>query len=116
MRPGRVACVLLGLIAVAAIQLGNPPVDYVLLPLLVTLLAAHIDRESGRLSRTIVRRAARLLPAHRRQDELEEWLDHIESAGEKGVQPLTRAISVAFFAAPLLAVGLRVGRPRHRSD
>ncbi|HET7416991.1 MAG TPA: hypothetical protein VFJ61_05155 [Solirubrobacterales bacterium] len=115
MRPGRVATVLAGLTLAAVTQLGTPAVDYFLLPLLVTLLATHVDRESAKLSRSIIVGASRLLPPHRRQDELDEWLDHVESAGEQGMQPLTRAITIALLSAPLLAVGLRVGRSRRRA-
>ena len=115
MRPVRVILLFLGLAAALMTQMGNPIVDYVLMPLLATLLGAHIDREGGRLARAVVRLASRLLPPHRRQSELDEWLDHVESAGEQGIQPLTRAISIAMFAAPFLAVGLRIGRSRRRS-
>jgi hypothetical protein len=114
MRPVRVILLLLGIAAVLVTQLGNPIVDYILMPLLATLLGAHIDREGGRLARAVVQIASRLIPAHRRQSELDEWLDHVESAGEQGIQPLTRAISIAFFAAPFLAVGLRIGRSSRR--
>src|ERR1044072_1373392 len=88
----------------------------VILPFVVNLAAAHIDRESGRLARSLVIRAARLLPAARRQDERDEWLDHIDSAGEHGIAPLTRALSIALVAAPLLAIGLRVGRSRRSAS
>lgn len=102
------------LAAVLVSQIGNAIVDVVLLPFVATLLAAHIDRESGRLARTLVMAAACLLPASRREEERDEWIDHVETAGEKGVLPLTRALSIAFLAAPLLAVGLRIGRARRR--
>lgn len=106
---------LLALAAAAATQLDYPLVALAVLPFLATLLAAHLDRESGILARGLVGAAARLLPAERRRDELDEWLDHLESAGEHGVLPLTRAFSIALVAAPLLAIGLRVGRARRHS-
>jgi hypothetical protein len=90
-------------------------VEFLVLPVVIGLLVAHLDRESGRLSRALVRAAARLLPAERRDDERDEWLDHVESAGERGLLPLTRALSIALVAAPLLAVGLRVGRSASRA-
>ncbi len=98
-----------------ATQVGSPLVDYFLLPFVTTLLAAYVDRESGRLARGLVRAAAWLLPAERRDDERDEWLDHIAAAGEQGVPPLTRALSIALLGAPLLAVGLRIGRSRRRA-
>ena len=106
--------ILLGLAAAAASQLDYPLVALAVLPLVATLLAAHLDRESAVLARGLVGLAAALLPRERRQDELDEWLDHLESAGEHGVLPLTRALSIALVAAPLLAIGLRVGRRRRR--
>jgi hypothetical protein len=86
--------------------------ESILLPFLISLLAAHVDRASGRISRHIVRGASRLLPTPRREEECDEWLDHVASAGEHGLPPLTRALSIAFIAAPLLAIGLRIGRRR----
>jgi hypothetical protein len=88
--------------------------ETILIPFLISLLAAQVDRASGRISERLVRSASRLLPANRRQEELDEWLDHLASAGEHGLLPLTRALSIAFLAAPLMAVGLRIGR-RHRA-
>lgn len=114
MSAGRGLLVLAVSIAIAATQLGSLLVDVALMPFLAGLLAAHLDRESGSLARGLVAVAARLLPANRRQDELDEWIDHLETAGEQGVLPLTRAISIALIAAPALAVGLRVGRRRAR--
>jgi hypothetical protein len=89
-------------------------VEFLVLPVVVGLLVAHLDRESGRLSRKIVRAAARMLPPDRRDEERDEWLDHVITAGERGIRPLTRALSIAFVAAPLLAVGLRIGRSARR--
>jgi hypothetical protein len=89
-------------------------VELTLLPFVVALLASHVDRASGRIARVMVMAAASLVPSTRRRGEREEWLDHVESAGEHGLLPLTRALSVLLLAAPLLAIGLRVGRSRHR--
>lgn len=94
----------------AATQLGHPIVAIAVLPFIATLLAAHLDREAGALARSLVEVAAGLLPAEERADMRDEWRDHVASAGERGVLPLTRAISIALIAAPTLAVGLRIGR------
>jgi len=109
--------VLLFLLVVAGLlasQADVPIVGAALLPFVVTLLAAHIDRESGIIARALVKMAARLLPTDKRADEYDEWMDHVEAAGEHGVLPLTRALSITFIAAPLLAVGFRIGRARRR--
>ena len=86
--------------------------ETILFPFLISLLAAQVDRASGRLSERLVRGASKLLPADRREEERDEWLDHVASAGEHSVLPLTRALSITLIAAPLLSVGLRVGRRR----
>jgi hypothetical protein len=109
---GRTLLLLLIVAVGLATRIGSPIVGIAFLPFIATLLASHIDRESGSLARLLVRGAARLLPADRRDDERDEWLDHVEAAGERGVLPISRALSVALIAAPLLAVGLRVGRSR----
>lgn len=108
----RALLILLALTIALATQTEDPVVSVVLIPFVVTLLAAHLDREGGRLSRAVIIAAARLLPAGKRENECDEWLDHVAAAGERGVVPLSRALSIALLAAPLLAIGLRVGRPR----
>jgi hypothetical protein len=112
MYSGRVLGVLLLLATVAVTQAGSTPVDGILLPLLVALIAIQIDREGGRIAIGILTAAAVLIPRRRRQEELDDWLDHVQTAGQHGLLPLTGALSIAFIAAPALAVGLRVGRRR----
>lgn len=112
MRSGRALLILLVLLMALASQLSSNLVAAVLVPLVATLLGAHIDRDSGVLARALVRGACRLLPAERRNEELDELLDHVKAAGEHGVLPLTRALSISLVAVPLLALGLRVGRSR----
>ncbi len=112
---GRGTVLLAVLIGAAATQLGTPLIDVLALPFLATLLAAHLDRESRELAELVVRGAARALPPRDRADIRDEWLDHVRTAGEHGVLPLTRALSIALIAAPSLAVGLRVGRRRRVS-
>jgi hypothetical protein len=87
-------------------------VSAALLPFVFTLLAAQLDRSGPRLARALVERCARLLPAERRDEERDAWIDHVECAEEEGLEPLTRALTIALIAAPTLAVGLRVGRRR----
>lgn len=87
-----------------------------LLPVLAGLLAAQIDRESGTMAVALVRAASRLLPDDRRDEICDEWLDHVLAAGEHGLPPLTRALSIAVIAVPLLAMGLRIGRTRKKID
>lgn len=111
MNPFRALALLL--LAIVALHLGGAGLaETFFLPFLISLLAAHIDRASGHLSERIVRGVSKLLPSERRDEECDEWLDHVASAGEHGVLPLTRALSITFLAAPLLAIGLRIGRKR----
>jgi hypothetical protein len=115
LNPGRGLLWLLIATGIALTQAHMAFVAMVVLPFLVTLAAAHIDRESGRIARTVVHGAAHLIPEARREEELDEWIDHLESAGEQGLLPLTCALSIALISAPALAVGLRVGRRRRRT-
>lgn len=108
----RTAVGLTAIILALATQIGLSFVAGLLLPLAVTLLANHLDRDGGQLGRSFVRLAALALPASERDDMLAEWLDHVLSAGEHGLAPLTRALTIALIAAPALAVGLRIGRNR----
>ena len=110
-RAGTLA-VLLVLTAVAMTQVEEPLVVGALLPFLMALLAIDLDRDSATRAAALVRVAARLLPKSDREDLRDEWLDHVASAGEHGLAPLGAALSIAVVAAPLLAVGLRVGRRR----
>jgi hypothetical protein len=87
-----------------------------LLPLLAGLLAIQFDPESGRVARGLVRAAVRLLPVPERDRFLDQWMDHVDSGGEQGLSPLTRGLSIALIGGPALAVGLRVGRARRRSQ
>jgi hypothetical protein len=107
--------VLLGLtvaVAIAAAEAHRFVVDACVLPLLTGLMAAHIDREGRNIAEELVTAASRLLPARERDDFREEWIDHVRSAGEHGLRPLTRALSIMLIASPSLAIGLRLGRAR----
>jgi hypothetical protein len=109
--------VLLGLLAAALLtQLDAVLVSAALLPFVFTLLAAQLDRAGARLAHDLVDLCVRLLPAERRADERDAWIDHIECAQEAGLEPLTRALTIALIAAPALAVGMRVGRRRRAGN
>lgn len=108
----RTSLALILAIALVTIIRGAPIVDLIVLPFLVTLLASHIDRNSREIGLTLVRAASTAVPKAQRLDHHDEWVDHVCAAGEHGVAPLTRALSIALIAAPALAVGLRVGRRR----
>jgi hypothetical protein len=109
---GRSLILLAALLVALFTRMGVGWVTAVALPFICSLLAAQLDRAGPGLARALVDRAARFLPAERREDERDAWIDHIESAREAGVEPLTRALTIALIAAPTLAVGLRVGRRR----
>jgi hypothetical protein len=106
--------VLFGLTLLAASQVEHALVAAFVLPLLGGLLAIELDRGSGRISLALTRAAARALPRRDRDNFRDEWIDHVLSAGEQGVAPLSRAISITLIAAPLLAIGLRIGRRARR--
>jgi hypothetical protein len=109
--------ILLALFAAALLtQLDAVLVSAALLPFVFTLLAAQLDRAGPRLAHALVELCVRLLPTERRAEERDAWIDHIECAEEAGLEPLTRALTIALIAAPALAIGLRVGRRRRRSN
>jgi hypothetical protein len=58
----------------------------------------------------VVALAARLVPPRHRRDLIDEWSDHVLSAGEEGTRPLLVAIRIAFLAAPRIALRYRLRR------
>ena len=85
-----------------------------IVPLLVTLLAAHIERNGGSIAEHLVRMAAVLVPAHERDDQRAEWIDHVRAAGRRGMAPVVTALSIGFVAAPVIAVLARFDAGRRR--
>jgi hypothetical protein len=112
---GRVALALTAAVTAAGLLSSYRLVALVILPVISALLAIHLDRHAASLAESLVTNASLLLPRVQRDRWLDEWIDHIRTAGEHGVLPLTRAMSIAFIAAPALAVGLRLGRAQERS-
>ena len=78
--------------------------------LLVGLLVIELHRCGSLLSKRLLHTAARLLPRDDREYFLRSWLRTALGAGDRGVLPLARALPIALIAAPLLGVGLRIGR------
>jgi hypothetical protein len=110
---GARSLILLALLAAALITQSDAVlVSAALLPFVFALLAAQLDHSGPRLALALVGLCARLIPAERRAEERDAWIDHVICAEEAGLEPLTRALTIAFIAAPALAVGLRVGRRR----
>lgn len=99
-------------LAAAVTQAGDVVVATCILPLLVALTACHVERDAGRIAEAIVAAAVVLLPKREQQEWRDVWTDHIRSAGEHGVLPLYRALSIFMVGAPALAVGLRIGRAK----
>lgn len=103
----------LGLVAAMAalcLLAGASLVTAVLVPLLVMLAGAEIERDGARIGRGVVGAASLLLPRQDRRVHRDEWIDHLSEAGDRGMRPLLTALSIAVLAAPLLAVLLRYGR------
>lgn len=104
------ACaVLIALVAVCFVVRSLPGAA-VFLPILLGLLAAELDRTGGVVAVRIVKSGGRLLPAKDREHLVEEWTDHVLSAGEAGMRPVGAALSILIFAAIRLAFRLRVRR------
>lgn len=106
----KVLVVLTLCVALAITQSGRPIVVAGIIPLLVALVASHIDRQGGRIAVCLVTASARVIPSQDRCGLRDEWVDHVRAAGEHGLPPLTRALSILVVAAPMLAIGLRIGR------
>jgi hypothetical protein len=108
------ACVLLLLLTAWGVA-THPWLVAWIAPLVIALLAADIERHGGRTAERLVRAAALLVPTHERDDQRAEWIDHVRSAGEKGIRPVACALSIAFIAAPLVAVLARYDARRRRA-
>jgi predicted nucleic acid-binding protein len=102
--------VLLVALAVSLTQADSHLVSVCIVPLLVSLIACHIDRNGEFLAETLIFLAVLLIPRAERQEWRDIWIDHVRSAREHGLVPLSRGLSILIIAAPALAVGLRVGR------
>jgi hypothetical protein len=78
--------------------------------LLVGLLVIELHRYGPLLSRQLLYVAASLLPKRDREYFLGSWLSAVPGGEDRGVIALARALPVVLIAAPLLGVGLRIGR------
>ena len=79
-------------------------------------LGATLARRNGRrVAERLVRAAGLLVPVSERADQCAEWLDHVRSAGEKGIRPIACALSIALVAAPLIAVLARYDARRRQA-
>ena len=109
-----ITCVLLLILTTWGIA-TNPWLVAWIAPLVIALLVADIERHGGRTGERLVRVAALLVPAHERDGQRAEWVDHVRSAGERGIRPVACALSIAFIAAPLIAVLARYDARRRRT-
>ena len=104
---GIAACaVLFAMLLGCALAASATLVAIVVAPVVGGLLVCELDRSGWLVARSIVRLAGRLLPQRVRQDHIDEWADHLASAGEDGLRPVLAAVKIAFVSAPRL--GLRL--------
>lgn len=101
------ACVILAVLAATVATLPQGPPTVLLEALLVSLLAAEVDRSGRLVALRVVGLAVRLLPPKRRDDLESEWRDHVLLAGEDGLRPVIAAGSIVR-AALRLAFRYRV--------
>ncbi len=111
----RLLLVFLAVLAALLTQVDSQLVSICVVPLLVSLIACHLDRNGDLIAETLIAAAVLLVPKRDREDWRDVWVDHVRSAKEQGLVPLSRALSILVLAAPALAVGLRVGRTRRAS-
>jgi hypothetical protein len=101
-----VVTVLVVLIAGVLVVGGDASPTIVTLTVLATLLASEFDRSAYRLAVVVLRIAACLLPHERRNDELDEWVDHAHAAGDHGLSPLLVALSIVIRSVPTMILGV----------
>ena len=101
------ACLVLAGATTICAFLVSTAIGMVLLTVTATLFATELDRRGGLIAVRLVRLASRLLPRSIRQDSADEWVDHIRREGEEGMLPVLGALSIAFFAAPRIALRRR---------
>jgi hypothetical protein len=91
------------LLALLAIVVGLPQdvLTGLLETGLIALLAAELDRSGRHVALRIVDVVAALLPRAQRADLVDEWHDHILTAGEQGLRPVLAAASIARAALSL---------------
>jgi hypothetical protein len=89
-------------------ELLPAPLAVVATGVLLTLLAAELDRSGRLIALRLVRAAARMLPSRMREDNKSQWVDHVLCAGEAGLRPVLVALWIAVMAAPRLAFRYRV--------
>lgn len=108
-RGGSWACAVLVVVLIATALLAtNVVVAVAVAPVIAGLLSIELDRRGGPIATGIVRAAGRLLPANARQQNADEWVDHVLSEGGVGLRPVLVALEIAFLGAPRIAWRLRV--------
>jgi hypothetical protein len=76
--------------------------------LVVALLAIEIDRSGRYVAVPVVKLASLILPRSARREWADQWVDHVLCDAEDGIRPMLSAFSIATFAAPKLAMSLRL--------
>jgi hypothetical protein len=88
------ATVVLAALILTAAMLPSSALTAVPYTILITLLAAELDRSGRYFGLRLVGLLSRLLPARMRRDMTDEWGDHVLTAGEQGLRPVLTALSL----------------------
>lgn len=100
------AVIVLVLIAAVMLLPRNRGAE-VAIALLVHLLGSRMDYIGPRAARGLMRVALLALPSDQREDQFDEWVDHLRNAGDDGLHALIVAAGLVARGVPLLAVRAR---------
>jgi hypothetical protein len=78
------------------------------LAVLVNLLSSELNRVGPVVARHLLRAALVALPASERDDQFDEWSDHLDATESNGIQTLTLALSLVVRGIPRLACRSRL--------
>jgi hypothetical protein len=80
----------------------------IVVALLVNLLNSRLNDLSPRVAHRLLRVALFTLPSYERDDQYDEWIDHLDAIGGSGLQTLTCAVGLIVRGLPRLACRSRL--------
>lgn len=80
----------------------------IMVALLVNLLNSRLNDLSPRVAHRLLRVALFTLPSYERDDQRDEWIDHLDAIGGSGLQTLICAIGLTVRGLPRLACRSRL--------
>lgn len=99
--------VIILLLIVTVVLLPRSRGEEVAIALLVHLLGSRMDHLGPRAARGLMRAALVALPSDQREDQFDEWVDHLRNSGDDGLHALIVAVGLVARGVPRLAVRAR---------